>query len=275
MELGHQTNTRGVVGHPVGVTSIKDLYYVSSGDTAACVREVAEAGFSGTELFDGNVVQFPGGVAALRALTDELGLAVVAVYSGANFIFPDILDEELWRISRAAEAAAALGAEHLVVGGGARRASGTVDSDYARLGAGLNAVVEIAARHGLLASYHPHLTTCVESRDEIDRVFAETEIRFCPDTGHLALGGSDNAELIRSYAGRIEYVHLKDYTSDPVGFVPLGEGELDVAATMGALEEVGYDGWIMVEADGFAGDPLEAAKTSRSFLTALGVGSTR
>jgi sugar phosphate isomerase/epimerase len=44
---------------------------------------------------------------------------------------------------------------------------------------------------------------------------------------------------------------------------------------MGALEDVGYDGWVMVEADGFPGDALEAAKTSRSFLTALGVGTTR
>jgi len=273
MKLGHQTNTRGVVGHPVGVTSVKDLYYLSNGDTATCIREVAEAGFAGVELFDGNVVDHPGGPAALRALTDEIGVAVVAVYSGANFIFPDILDEELGRIGRAAEAAAQLGAEHLVVGGGARRAAGTVDSDYARLGAALNAVVDIATNHGLVASYHPHLTTCVESREEIDRAFAETDIRFCPDTAHLALGGSDNADLIRSYADRIEYFHLKDYTSDPVGFVPLGEGDLDVSGIVRALERVGYDGWVMVEADGFPGDPREAAATSWSFLATIGVGT--
>jgi inosose dehydratase len=273
MKLGHQTNTQGVVGHPVGVTSIKDLYYLSNGDTATCIREVAETGYAGVELFDGNVVHYPGGAAALRALTDEIGVAVVAVYSGANFIFPDILEEELWRIERAAEAAATLGAEHLVVGGGARRAGGTAERDYARLGAGLNAVVDIAAAHGLVASYHPHLTTCVESRDEIARAFAETEIRFCPDTAHLALGGSDNAELIRSYADRIEYFHLKDYTSDPVGFVPLGEGVLDVSGIMSALDEVAYDGWIMVEADGFPGDPLEAARTSWDFLASRGVGA--
>jgi inosose dehydratase len=195
------------------------------------------------------------------------------VYSGANFIFPDILDEELWRIERAAEAAAVLGAEHLVVGGGARRSGGTASSDYDRLGAALNDVVDIAARHGLVASYHPHLTTCVETREEVGRAFEATEIRFCPDTAHLALGGSDNPELIRTYADRIEYFHLKDFTSDPTGFVPLGAGELDIAGVVSALEDVGYDGWIMVEADGFAGDVLEAAKTSLRFLDGLGVGA--
>ena len=43
---------------------------------------------------------------------------------GANFIFPDILEVELARISRVADAAAALSAEHLVIGGGARRLEG-------------------------------------------------------------------------------------------------------------------------------------------------------
>jgi inosose dehydratase len=34
MKLAYQTNTwGGVVGHPVGVTSIKDLFYLANGST--------------------------------------------------------------------------------------------------------------------------------------------------------------------------------------------------------------------------------------------------
>ena len=52
MRLGHQANSwGGVVGHPVGVTSIKDLFYLTPGDTLATVREVAAAGYDGIELF--------------------------------------------------------------------------------------------------------------------------------------------------------------------------------------------------------------------------------
>jgi inosose dehydratase len=267
MKLGHQTNTRGVVGHPAGVTSIKDLFYLSCGETETCVREVATAGFAGVEFFDGNVVNFPGGPSALAGLLAELELTAVAVYSGANFIFPEILPEELWRIERAAAAAAELAAPHLVVGGGARRAAGgTASADHLLLGRGLDRVVEIAASYGLVASFHPHLGTCVESREAIDLAFANSPIHFCPDTAHLAAGGSDNLELLTRYADRIEYVHIKDYVPEPFGFVPLGEGHLDIAAIIRLLEELGYDGWLMVECDGYPGDPLAAAETSKRYL---------
>jgi sugar phosphate isomerase/epimerase len=48
--------------------------------------------------------------------------------------------------------------------------------------------------------------------------------------------------------------------------VPLGEGHLDIAAIIRLLEKLGYDGWLMVECDGYPGDPLAAAETSKRFL---------
>lgn len=269
MRLGHQTNNRGVVGHPAGVTSVKDLFYLSIGDTEQAIREVAAAGYAGVELFDGNLVEYPGGTEALSSLLDALGLRLVAVYSGANFLFQEILDEELWRIERAAEAAARVGAGHLVVGGGARRADGPRPGDFELLGHGLDRVVAIAERHGLAASFHPHLGTCVESRAEVGAALAHSTINLCPDTAHLAAGGSDNAELIRAYADRIVYVHLKDYTAEPFAFVPLGAGELELEPIVASLRDVGFDGWITVECDGYPGEPEAAAAASRRHLETL------
>ena len=57
-----------------------------------------------------------------------------------------MLAEELARVMRAAEAAQALGAEHLVVGGGARRHDGTRESDYDALAGALDEVLSIARR---------------------------------------------------------------------------------------------------------------------------------
>jgi inosose dehydratase len=111
MRLAYQTNTwGGVVGHPVGVTSIKDLYYLANGSTADAVGDVAAAGYDGVELFDGNVVEYADRLDELRELLDAHGQSLVGVYSGANFIFDDVLDQELWRIDRGAELAARLGA---------------------------------------------------------------------------------------------------------------------------------------------------------------------
>lgn len=104
--LAYHANCWGPLGgNAVGVTSITQLTYRTFGDMALAAREIAAAGYEGIEFFDGNILDGEtDGFAALRASLDETGLKLVAVYSGANFVFGDILDEELARIERAAKA---------------------------------------------------------------------------------------------------------------------------------------------------------------------------
>lgn len=266
MKLGYQTNTwGGVVGHPVGVTSIKDLFYLANGSTEQALREIAAAGYQGFELFDGNLMQYESNKESFRALMKETGLSFIGVYSGANFIFPDILDEEFWRIEKAAALAAELGAEHLIVGGGAKRAAGTTEQDYVLLAQGLDRVVDVAAKYGLIASYHPHLTTIVETPEQLEKVMSRSKINFNPDTAHLAAAGGDPAALIRQYADRIKYIHLKDWTPEPFNFVPLGEGKLDMAAVVEAIHAVKFDGWVTVELDSHP-NPKLGAEISKRWL---------
>jgi inosose dehydratase len=266
MRLAYQTNTwGGVVGHPVGVTSIKDLYYLAHGSTADALRDIAHAGYDGVELFDGNVAEYAESADELERLLDEHGLVLVAVYSGANFIFTDILDQELWRIDRAAWLGARSGARHLVVGGGAQTLQPPGAPEYERLAAALDRVVDIAERHGLTACFHPHLTTIVETAEQLDRLLPHTSISLCPDTGHVLLAGDDPATLIRAHGDRIPYVHLKDADLQTGTFVPLGTGALDLPGVMQALGDIGYDGWITVELDAWA-DPAEGARINRHAL---------
>jgi inosose dehydratase len=269
VRLGYCANAwGGVFGHPVGVTSLKDSWYLTPGDTLATLREVAAAGYEGVELFDGNVAEFADDLGALRAGLEEAGIALVGVYTGANLVYPEILDEELWRVRQASRWAAELGAEHLVVGGGAQRTQPPTDADYANLAAALDEIASIAAADGVTASFHPHLTTIAESPEQVERVFGSSRISFCPDTGHLQAGGGDPVEMVRRYRDRIPYVHIKDLDAAG-GFVPLGEGVLDVDGVVAVLQETGFDGWLTVEADGWQGDPGVGARTSRAYLAGL------
>jgi inosose dehydratase len=270
MRLGYHTITwGGVVGDAVGVTSVKDLYYRANGPMDRAIKEIGALGYEGVEMFDGNVADYAERPHELRALLAEAGVELVSVYTGGNFIYREILPEELSRVTRAAELAQQFGATSLVVGGGARRFGGTQDHDYDLLGDALDAVVDIATEHGLEACYHPHLTTIVESPAELDLLFERTRIGFCPDTAHLAAGGGDPAELIRRYPDRIRHVHLKDARLDPLEFLPLGEGLIDFDDVRDALHESGYDGWLLVELDSYAGAPGEAAAVSKTFLDHL------
>ncbi|HYZ66532.1 MAG TPA: TIM barrel protein [Mycobacterium sp.] len=267
MRLGYHSITwGGVMGDATGVTSVKDLVYRVPGDMHRALRDIAAAGYAGVEMFDGNVSDFADQPDELRDLLSETGLALVSVYAGANFIYPEILPDELHRIRRAAELAALFGAEQLVVGGGARRAAGTEDSDYDRLAEALDTVTDIAAEQGLPACYHPHLTTIVESPDEVETIMSRSRIGFCPDTAHLAAGGGDPAALIRRYPDRVRHVHLKDLRTATTTFLPLGHGDIDFTDVLDAISEIGYDGWLIVELDYYDGDPSDAARISRAFL---------
>ena len=252
-------------GNAVGVTSITQLTYRTFGDMEKAIAEIAEAGYSGTELFDGNLLDYEDRLKDLSRVLSRSGIKLVGVYSGGNFIFDDILAEELARIERAARAAAAVGAEHLVVGGGAKRAGGSKRDDIKRLAFALDKVVGLAKKHGLRAHYHPHLTTIVEGPAEVREVFKETAIDFCPDTAHLAAAGGDVPAMIREHRSRISYVHLKGWQKDPFAFTPLDEGTLDMAAVTRSLHEIDYAGWVTTELDSWP-NPKEGALRSMAFL---------
>lgn len=267
MKLGHCAITwGGIVAEAAGVGSVTDLHYRSLGDIRIAARELSEEGFQGIEVFDGNLVALQSKVDDVRRSWERDGVELVSVYVGANFIFEDVLEEELHKIRRSASLAQEFGASHIVFGGGARRATGVRDDDVVALAHGLDRAAEIVDDVGLTSSYHPHLGTIVESPNELARLMLLTSVRFCPDTGHLAAGGGDPAEEIRKYGDRLAHVHLKDVDSTTGDFVALGEGDLDFARIIGALREQDYDGWLMVELDEYAGNPKDAAAISMAHL---------
>ena len=103
LKLAYHANCWGPLGgNDVGVTPISQLTYRTFGDMEQAIRDLGAAGYTGTELFDGNLLDYEGRHGDLRAVLNQSGVALVAGYSGANFIFDDILGEELARIERAA-----------------------------------------------------------------------------------------------------------------------------------------------------------------------------
>ena len=252
-------------GNAVGVTSITQLTYRTFADMERAINDIGACGYEGVEIFDGNLLDYETHLKDLKKICANAGVKFLATYSGANFIFDDILPEELSRIDRAANAAAEMGAEHIVVGGGAKRAKGSKRDDIKKLGAALEKVVRIAKKAGLQAHYHPHLTTIVEGPAEVRKVFKETSIHFCPDTAHLAAAGGDVPAMIREHAKRISYVHLKGWQKDPFAFTPIDRGSLNMSAIIKAMKDINFSGWVTAELDSWP-DPKEGAAHSMKYL---------
>jgi inosose dehydratase len=51
-------------------------------------------------MFDGNVLDCADRPDELRSLLDETGLALISLYTGANFVYSEILPDELYRVRR-------------------------------------------------------------------------------------------------------------------------------------------------------------------------------
>ncbi len=144
--------------------------------------------------------------------------------------------------------------------------------------------VDAAGERGILLVVHPHVGAGgargeVETREDLLRYLDERPGVFaCPDTGHLALSGSDPVQTIRDLGSRCRYLHLKDLPAHRVGqrtapgekFCELGTGALDLPGVLRALEEIRYEGWIMVERDSREPDYVQSAKNMRAVLRRLG-----
>jgi len=266
MKVSYMTNAWGeVVGHCGGVTSIKDLFYLSTGSTKEAVSAISKVGYKMIEIFDGNLMGYSQNKDEFTELLKLNNLSLLAVYSGANFIYKEIIEEEFYKIEKVAELASEFGAKHLVVGGGAIRAQGIKEEDYNVLGQRLNGVINISKKYNLIASYHPHLGSMVQEPDQLDKLMPLTDINLCPDTAHIEAGGGDSIEVVKKYINRIKYIHLKDYDSGE--FLPLGEGKIDFGKIIQILMDNSFKGEITIEADGYKGDPLKAAELSYSYLS--------
>jgi len=159
--------------------------------------------------------------------------------------------------------------------------------------ASLDRIRDVAGERGIEATLHPHVGTMVESADEVDRVLSGCSIGLTLDTGHLLVGGADPVAITRTATDRIRHTHLKDvrvevaervragelsYTEGVRNglYVPLGQGDVDIAAIVATLEAAGYDGWYVMEQDTILGaepahdaGPLADVRTGLDFL--LGV----
>ena len=142
------------------------------------------------------------------------------------------------------------------------------EPQWAGFGARLSALARYLEDRGLRLAYHFHLGTVVDGEDDLERFVAHTDpcVGFVVDTGHAALGGIDAERLIRSHPDRVVHVHTKDVRrrvfDDIMArngsfldgvlagmFTSPGDGDLDFRRIAQALIDIGYGGWVVVEAE--------------------------
>lgn len=88
------------------------------------------------------------------------------------------------------------------------------------------------------------------------------------DIGHAFCVGQDPQAWVPTMAAQTRHYHFEDIAASRrhEHLIP-GQGAIDLAATMSAIHQSGYDGWVTVELYPYAEQPDAAAREAYQFLT--------
>lgn len=261
-----------------------------------CVSEMALAGFTGSEV--GN--KYPKDPAELKKALDLRGIEICNQWF-SFFLITKPLEEVEKEFRAQLEFLKAMGAKVI----GASEQSYSVqgqedtpvfghkyvmdDEEWDTFCNGMNYLGKIAKEeYGIALTFHHHMGTVVQDPDEVERMMANTDPEYVSllfDTGHFTYCGADPLEMVKKYVNRIKHVHLKDIRPEVVkevkdndlsflegvrrgAFTVPGDGCIDFDPIFKVLEENGYEGYMLVEAeqDPAKANPLEYAIKARKFI---------
>jgi D-psicose/D-tagatose/L-ribulose 3-epimerase len=242
---------------------------VSGGEYDATFAMLKDAGFEGIEvpIFDADVPKY-GPIGERLAALGLAPIGVTARNSGDSPISSDpaIRAQGLALTKAGVDACVALGAE-LLCGPlqapvGAFSGAPPTAEERARAVAQLRAAAEYAETRGVtlviefLNRFETYLVTCAAEAAALVREVDHPNCRMMYDTFHAHIEEKDPRAAIRECADVLVHVHASENDrSTP------GAGQVDWDATFAGLAEIGYDGWVAIEA--FSGSLPELAGATK------------
>jgi len=276
-------------------------------DYKQVLDEMKATGYHGTELGDWGFM--PSDPEELKRDLGAQGLKLLAAFVQVALKDADAHDDGVTTAVRTAQLLAAVagdtpfivladdnGADDIRTenAGRIRPEHGLSEADWDTFASGAERVaLGVKETTGLRTVFHPHCAGYVETPAEVERLLSLTDpnlLGLCFDTGHYRFGGGDPVAGVKKHSDRIWHVHFKDCQPDVVAqsrregwdyfrsvkhgvFSELGQGDVDFAAVLAALQEKEYDGWIVVEQDVLPGmgTPKESAHRNREYLRRIGL----
>ncbi|WP_455818324.1 myo-inosose-2 dehydratase [Pseudomonas cerasi] len=281
---------------PIGWTN-DDMPELGSENTfQQIVSEMALAGFTGSEVGS----KYPRDPAVLKPMLDIRGIQIVNAWFSTFFANGEkakTIDEFI----NHRDFLHAMGAKVIGCSEQSLSIQGTTkavleekphftDEQWRLTAEGYNELAKLAAEKGMTVGLHHHMGTAIQTTAEVDRFMAETndDVYLLFDTGHAYYSeGSQEAMLaiLTKYLPRINHIHLKDVRDEIVAqvksqklsfldgvkkgtFTVPGDGVIDFDPVFKILDDFGYKGWMVVEAeqDPALANPFEYAVKARKYI---------
>ncbi|MBU6518554.1 myo-inosose-2 dehydratase [Pantoea sp. B270] len=281
---------------PIGWTN-DDMPELGSENTfQQTVSEMALAGFTGSEVGS----KYPRDPAVLKPMLDIRGMQICNAWFSTFFANGDkakTIDQFINHMNFLH----AMGARVIGCSEQSKSIQGTslpvleqkpvfTDEEWRLTAEGYNELAEIAAQKGMRVTLHHHMGTGIQTPAEIDRFMAMTNdnVGLLYDTGHIYYSeGSQQVmlDVLTQHLPRIFHVHLKDVRDTVVAevranslsfldgvkkgtFTVPGDGVIDFKPVFKILDDYGYKGWMVVEAeqDPAIANPFEYAVKARKYI---------
>ncbi len=245
--------------------------------TEQILLEASQIGFDGIE----NGHRWPDEPGALKQLLGSHGLAFVSGWYSLNLLTQSVEAEKaaiqphLDKLKHnGCTVCIACETSNSVQGLQAPLSESPVlsEAEMKAFGAKVEALAAFTASQGIKLVYHHHMGTVVETPEEIDAFMAATgpETQLLFDAGHCYFGsnGRDPAPILSRYIDRVGHFHAKnvrpqimrrvreeglsfmDGVRAGVFTVPGDkEGGVEFEPLLQILEDAGYHGWIVIEAE--------------------------
>ena len=261
-----------------------------------CVSEMALAGFTGSEV--GN--KYPKDPEVLKKALELRGVEICNQWF-SSFLITKPFEEVEKEFRAQLTFLKAMGAKVIGASEQSYSVQGQMDTpvfghkyemndeEWDTFCTGMNKLGKIAKEeYGIALTFTHHMGTVVQSLAEVDRMMENTDPEYVSllfDTGHFTYCGEDPLEVVKKYVHRIKHVHLKDIRPEVVeqvkkenmsflagvragAFTIPGDGCINYDPIFKVLEDAGYEGYMVVEAeqDPAKANPLEYAIRARKFI---------
>jgi inosose dehydratase len=248
------------------------------------IRDIAALGYAGTEtgggLYDWWETNRPD---QIKRILREAGIPMVTLFHFGNWTDREAEPKLLEDARRWSDAIKDLGGEMLMLVPGRRSEIPPFGlDDFKQMADTMNRAGRIAKEAGIDATMHPHWGTAAETRLEIEILLSLLDpalVGFAPDTGQIAKGGADPFPIVRRWAERVRYVHMKDLAPEweamrqagvplrsPEGYAEMGQGVIDFHRLLPILDQVNYSGWLMAELDESKRTGHESASLAKGYI---------
>ncbi len=259
-----------------------------------CVSEMALAGFTGSEI--GN--KYPKDVETLKHKLDVRGMRICNAWF-SSLLLSEGYDATIEAFIKHRDFLHALGAKVIGASEQGNSIQGKdvsifgekpvyTDEQWELIAKGFNEMGRLAKEKGMYFTVHHHMGTGVQTEAEIDKLMEITDpdlVYLLFDTGHLSFSGEDVLGVLKKYVHRTKHVHLKSIRKDVIedaknkgysfldsvragSFTVPGDGDFDFTPVFDILDEAGYEGWVVVEAeqDPAIANPYEYAVLARNYI---------